>query len=71
VSYIRTLPLRPVPDDVEEVEFYFAFRGNYILTKVRSDATQEDIEKMGGNQFHGNLCLTDFHPPTEGTNYRF
>jgi hypothetical protein len=72
VSYIRTVPLRPPPaDDVEEVEVYFAFRGNYVPFVLRSDVTQEEVEILGSNHFQGNLCLIDFRPPVAGTNYRF
>jgi hypothetical protein len=48
VKYIRTLPIRPVTDDVEEVEVYFAYRGNYIRVKVPSNLTQEEAEQMAG-----------------------
>jgi hypothetical protein len=46
-------------------------RENYARVNVRSDATQGEIEKMGSNHFEGNLCLTEFRPPTDGLNYRF
>jgi hypothetical protein len=71
VNYKRTLPSPPPPDpDAEEVEVYFAFRGNYVRVNVLTNETQEEIEKKGGNQFQGNLCLTDFRSPTEGVTYR-
>jgi hypothetical protein len=39
VRYIRTLPVRPIPDDVEEIEVYFAYRGQYSKVKVTSNLT--------------------------------
>jgi hypothetical protein len=71
VKYIRTLPLRPVQDDVEEVEVCFAFRGSYIQVKVPSNLTQEEAEQMGGIQFEGNVGLIEFRPPTTDLTYRF
>jgi hypothetical protein len=71
LNYIRTEPLPPAPIDAAEVEVYFAFRGNYSRVTVSSDVSQEDVERMGCNHFQSNVCLTDFHAPTPGTNDRF
>jgi hypothetical protein len=38
---------------------------------VSSDATQEQIERMGINHFNCNVCLTEFRPPSPSLNYRF
>jgi hypothetical protein len=72
LKYIRTLPIqRPITDDVGEVEVYFAFKGNYIRTTVRSGLTQEEAEQLGGVQFEGNVGLIEFHPPKTDLTYRF
>jgi hypothetical protein len=72
VSYIRTVPLRTPPTkDVEEIEVYFAFCGNYVPFILRSDVTQQQVEILGSDYFKGNLCLIDFRPPQAGLHYRF
>jgi hypothetical protein len=72
LSYIKTLPLRtPEPDrEVEEIEVYFAFCGNYVPFIVKSNVTQQDIETLGSDYFRGNLGLIEFRPPQPGTHYR-
>jgi hypothetical protein len=71
VRYIRTLPVRPLPEDVEEVEVYFAYRGQYSKVKVPSNLTQKEAEQIGGAHFEGNVCLFEFRPPTMDLTYRF
>jgi hypothetical protein len=71
VTYTRPLPREPLPEDVTEVEVYFGYRGQYIKTTIRSDLTHEDAERQGMATFDGNVCLTDFHPPSQDTTYRF
>jgi hypothetical protein len=72
VKYVRTLPPpRPITDDVEEVEVYFAFKGNYTSKVVRADLTQEQAERMGGVEFDGNVGLIEFNSPKTDLTYRF
>jgi hypothetical protein len=39
VKYIKTVPLAKRDDDVEQIDVFFGFKGNYIAKRVPSDLT--------------------------------
>jgi hypothetical protein len=70
-SYDRSIFQKaPEERDVEDVEVYLAFCGNYVPITVRSDVSQKEIETLGSDYFKCNLGLMDFQPPKPGNHYR-
>jgi hypothetical protein len=70
VRYIKTLPMAKVDEAVEQVDVCFGFKGNYIRTRVPSDLTHEDAERLGCAEFNGDVGLIEFRPPTKDLTYR-